>query len=86
MKDDDLFKSYGKYLAGPIVRPFVGRWDMPESLLDLIPIARLLQILKGEANEDEQGLASEEEAMDGVQDPLSRIGSLKLSRILWTPR
>ena len=62
MQDDDSFKSY-KYLAGPIVQPFVGRWDMPASLLDLIPLARLIQILKGQANDDDQSLASEEEAL-----------------------
>ncbi len=63
MQDNGLFKPYGKYLTGPIVQPFVGRWDMPEVLLNLIPMARLLQILRGEANDDEQGLASEEEAL-----------------------
>jgi hypothetical protein len=36
---------------------------MPDALRDLIPMARLLQILKGEANDDEKGLASEEEAL-----------------------
>ena len=68
MQDNGLFKPYCKYLTGPIVQPFVGRWDMPESLLDLIPIARMLQILKDEANDDEQGLASEEEALSHLCD------------------
>lgn len=63
MQNDGLLKLYLKYLFGPIIQPFKGRWDMPDSLLNLIPIARLLQILKGEANDDEQGLASEEEAL-----------------------
>jgi hypothetical protein len=63
MQNDGLLKLYLKYLSGPIIQPFKGRWDMPESLLDLISMARLLQILKGEANDDEQGLASEEEAL-----------------------
>ena len=54
MQDDGLFKPYSKYLTGPIVQPFVGRWDIPEVLLDLIPMARLLQILRGEANDDEK--------------------------------
>lgn len=56
---DETPAACGKYLTSPIVQPFVGRWNMPRVLFDLISMTRLLQILRGEANDDEQDLASD---------------------------
>jgi len=37
---DETPATCGKYLTSPMVQPFVGRWNMPQVLFDLIPMAR----------------------------------------------
>ena len=58
-----LTLSEQRYLAGPLVQPRLNGWDFPDRLRDIVPAARALQVLRGQADALERDLASEEEAL-----------------------
>ena len=58
-----LSLSEQRYLAGPLVQPRLNGWDFPDRLRDVVPAARVLQLLRGQADALERDLASEEEAL-----------------------
>ena len=58
-----LSLSEQRYLAGPLVQPRLNGWDFPDRLRAVVPVARILQILHGQADTIEGDLASEEEAL-----------------------
>jgi hypothetical protein len=58
-----LTLSEQRYLAGPIVQPRLNGWDFPDRLRAVLPVARILQVLRGQADAIERDLASEEEAL-----------------------
>ena len=66
-----------RYLAGPLVQPRLNGWDFPDRLRAFVPAARLLQLLRGQADALEHDLASEEEALGylscaSLEAPLDR--------------
>jgi hypothetical protein len=58
-----LSLSEQRYLAGPLVQPRLNGWDFPDRLRAVVPAARALQLLRGQADALERDLASEEEAL-----------------------
>ena len=58
-----LSLSEQRYLAGPLVQPRLNGWDFPDRLRAVVPAARILQVLRGQADALERDLASEEEAL-----------------------
>ena len=72
-----LSLSEQRYLAGPLVQPRLNGWDFPEQLRAVVPVARILQMLHGQADALERDLASEEEALGylscaSLEAPLDR--------------
>ncbi len=72
-----LSLSEQRYLAGPLVQPRLNGWDFPERLRAVVPAARILQMLRGQADAIECDLASEEEALGylscaSLEAPLDR--------------
>ncbi len=63
LKDTDLSLSEQRYLVGPLVQPRLNGWDFPDRLRAIVPAARALQLLRGQADALERDLASEEEAL-----------------------
>ena len=55
--------SEQRYLAGPIIQPRLNGWDFPDRLRAVVPVARILQLLRGQVETHERDLASEEEAL-----------------------
>jgi hypothetical protein len=58
-----LTLSEQRYLTGPLVQPRLNGWDFPDRLRAIMPAARMLQLLRGQADALERDLASEEEAL-----------------------
>jgi hypothetical protein len=58
-----LSLSEQRYLAGPLVQPRLNGWDFPDRLRAVLPAARILQVLRSQADPIERDLASEEEAL-----------------------
>lgn len=58
-----LSLSERRYLAGPLIQPRLNGWDFPDRLRAIVPAARILQVLRGQADAIEHDLASEEEAL-----------------------
>jgi hypothetical protein len=52
-----------RYLVGPLVQPRLNGWDFPDRLRAIVPAARILQLLRGQADVIERDRASEEEAL-----------------------
>jgi hypothetical protein len=63
LPDASLSLPEQRYLAGPIVQPRLNGWDFPDRLRTVVPAARALQLLRGQADPIERDLASEEEAL-----------------------
>jgi hypothetical protein len=59
----DLSLAEQRYLAGPLVQPRLNGWDFPDRLRAIVPAARILQVLRGQTDDVERDLASEEEAL-----------------------
>jgi hypothetical protein len=63
LQDAGLSLSEQRYLTGPLVQPRLNGWDFPDRLRAVVPVARALQLLRGQADVIERDLASEEEAL-----------------------